>query len=497
MPWISAEISAQVKAQYEAFPYPNYPLLLPLRSQEAYASHSFFAARLLSQQGQIPATWRSPRPRILLAGCGDIFPYMATFWEPRPHQLIAMDLSAPSLRRAYLRCLSRFRSIDWRQGNLEDADCPLPCDLSHIDSYGVLHHLADPARALNRLSDALLPGGTARIMVYNSDARSWIRHLQKAFSLLGLSARRPSDLGCAQRLLHRLSEISPALHERIAPMRGITLGNPARLVDTFFHAREARLPWSYWLEAIQGCGLHRLGLFDRYGELDDLPNPLLEFPGPEAMQARLDDGRFENNFEIYLAKPDASGALASKFRAAGQLPNRRWPAFNFLATPPKIWFAYEETRELPWLIRLKTWHHFLRAMMQIPEASYPQFVPSPKTRQVFADSWASRMPARAVSRLARLGVFFPDDFQSQELRELLLSPLHESMEPPEYAKATALNGNREIRAEVQSILQAHGRPVGLMEQVMKRLDRAQHGPSHAGFPAAPMEIEIAKPVAAS
>lgn len=495
MPSTSADINAQVKAQYEAFPYPNYPLLLPLRSQEAYASHSLFASRLLSQQGQIPATWCSPRPRIFLAGCGDVFPYMATFWEPRQHQLLAMDLSAASLRRARLRCLPRFRSIEWRQGNLEDADCPLPRDLDHIDSYGVLHHLANPARVLSRFGEALLPGGTARIMVYNSEARSWIRHLQRAFSLLGLSAHRPGDLRSAQKLLNRLAEISPALCERITPMRSITLGNPARLVDTFFHAREARLSWPYWLKAIQDSGLRLLGLFDRYGELDDLPNPLWEFPGLEAMRARLEDGRFENNFEIYLAKPAVSGALDRRVGAEGKSSKPRLPVLHFLTSPPRIWFAYEETRELPWLMRLKIWRHSLRSMTQSPESRSFGVSGSPQPRRDYADAWASRLPPRAMQRLARLGVFFPDDFQSLETRKLLISAIHRSMEPPEYAKATSLIGNREIRFELQSLLQAKGRAAELLEQVMRRLDRAQHGPSEAGLPATHAETELVMPAA--
>lgn len=81
-----ADISAKVKTQYEV------------------------AARLLEQSGGIPALRRSEAPGILLAGCGDTYPYLATFWEPRRHRITAM----------------------------------------------------------------LAPGGTARIMVYNSEARGWI-----------------------------------------------------------------------------------------------------------------------------------------------------------------------------------------------------------------------------------------------------------------------------------------------------------------------------------
>src|SRR5690349_7482002 len=96
----ATDIAARVRAQYEAYPYPAYGLWLPLRGQEAYASNSLFAARVLEQRGAEPAVRRGPSPAVLLAGCGDVFPYLATCWEPRRHDLIALDLSARSLRRA-------------------------------------------------------------------------------------------------------------------------------------------------------------------------------------------------------------------------------------------------------------------------------------------------------------------------------------------------------------------------------------------------------------
>ncbi|HLP40756.1 MAG TPA: class I SAM-dependent methyltransferase, partial [Fibrobacteria bacterium] len=224
------DMGARVRAQYEAYPYPRYSLLLPLRPQEAYASNSLFAARLLESRGLEPAVRETARPGILIAGCGDVFPYMATFWEPRAHRLIAADLSAASLRRARLRCLPRPRGFDWRRGSLEDAGFDLPGGLSHIDCYGVLHHLADPAAALRRLAGLLLPGGTARIMVYNSAARTWIRHLQRGFDLLGFATLGEGDVAATRGLLESLAAASPPLRERLSGMRE-SLANPARLVD--------------------------------------------------------------------------------------------------------------------------------------------------------------------------------------------------------------------------------------------------------------------------
>lgn len=444
-------INARVRAQYEAFPYPHYPLWLPLRAQEAYASNSLFAARLVEQQGGIAAVRRSGGGGgILLAGCGDVFPRLAASWEPRALRLTAVDISARSLRRARLRCLPRLRAIAWRQGNLEDPDFPWPAELSHIDSYGVLHHLAHPARALENFARALRPGGTARIMVYNSGARSWLRHLQKAFDLLGLSAHEAADLESARRILERAAEISPALRERFASMRP-AFADPARFVDTFMHAREARLDLGYWLRAAAGAGLRAVGLFDRHAELDDLENPLLAFPAEEALRERVADRRFENNLELYLVKPDQ---VNMKVTVTHMLP---WGLFP--QSPPVNWFAYPETQAIPWMARRRLWWNFLRGISGRARAP--------------VDAWAARLGPSALQRLGRLGALFPDDFASAELRALLRRPLHASMEPPDFAAPGPLESDRALRTQAAAILAGRGLPERRLALAMRRLAAAQ------------------------
>jgi SAM-dependent methyltransferase len=477
MDFPAADLTARVRAQYEAFPYPAYPLFLPLRGQEAYASHSRFAARLLAQHGRAAAVDRDPEPPVLLAGCGDVFPYLAACWEPRRHRLIAMDLSARSLRRARWRCLPRLRPMEWLRADLGDGDSPLPRGLAHVDAYGVLHHLARPDAALARIGRALAPGGTARIMVYNSAARGWIRHLQKAFAALGLDGTEAADRRAARMLLEAVAEASPVLKERLAAMRE-TLSHPARLVDTFFHAREVRRGAGDWLRALAAAGLAPLGLYDRYGELDDLPNPLLEMPSREALEERIADRRFENDLELYLARmdafpgapPEGSGpksgvegpwgaptapadsALAASMPAAsapgpfpaaapGDAPGSRarLPSALALRTPPRSWWGYRETCRFPWKARLEVWRHFLANV-------------AGRRRQ--ADAWAARLPARAFQRLGRLGAVFPDECGSAELKALLRSPLEPSMEPPVFPAPAGLRNDRALRARLESLLRA-------------------------------------------
>ena len=458
---LTAEIAARVRAQYEAYPYPAYGLCLPLRSQEAYASHSLFAARLLEQRGREPAARRAPAPAVLLAGCGDVFPYLATFWEPRRHRVLALDLSARSLWRARLRCLPRLRPMEWLRGDLADAELPLPRGLAHIDCYGVLHHLARPAAALERLGGLLASGGTARIMIYNRAARGWIGHLQRAFALLGLSGTDAGDREAARELLAALAQASPALRERLAPMAG-SLSHPARFVDTFFHVREARLDLAYWLRAVAEAGLEAMGMYDRYGELDDLPNPLLEMPAEAALRERIADRRFENNLELFLARMDAGPgdeASGTSVPARSGFPSpARLPSAQALRTPPRGWWGYRETHVLPWNLRLRAWRHFLSNLAG---------------HGAKADAWAARLPTRAFQRLGRLGAIFPDECASAELKDLLRSPLEASMEPPEFPAPADLAGHAGLRARLESHLLGQARARERMALVLARLDAAQ------------------------
>lgn len=455
---IKSSINASVKAQYEAYPYPAYPLWLPLRGQEAYASNSLFAARIAEARGFRPALRVLPRPSVLLAGCGDTLPYLLTYWEPSHHRIAAVDLSFRNLRRARLRCLPRFRPIAWRQGNLEDPEFDWGGPHAHIDCYGVLHHLADPALALRRLAGSLLPGGTARIMVYNSGARAWIRHLQKAFDLMGLSGRAPEDAAAGRDFLRALAEASPALGERLAPLGPGGFSNASRFVDTFLHAREARIGLDGWLVALEGAGLGILGAFDRYGELDDLANPLIGPIDPAAWRDRVADRRLENNFELYLIRPGATVGDPSA------VPPGRPPHPFAWKNPPSIWFSFEETCGLPWVARRRLWARYLESL------------PGPRAAAALepADAWAGRLPQPALQRLARLGVLVPSDFASRELQDSLHAPLHASMEPPDFKAPVPLQADREIRRRVQSLLGSHGRPVGRLEAVMRRIEAAQN-----------------------
>lgn len=445
------EINEQVKRQYETYPYPDYSLFIPLRTQEAYASHSLFSGQLLKEQGITPAVRGESSSSILIAGSGDVLPYVLSFWEPETHTIHAVDLSEKNIQRARLRSTFRPHSFHWQAGNLEDQDFQIPHALAHIDSYGVLHHMAKPKDAIKRLAENLEANGTFRIMVYNSETRHWIHQLQASFHLLGLSAYESRDLNRALSILKELMKVSPRYKERLAPMRSGIFHHSARFVDTFFHAHEGRTTFAEWLEAFAEADLEPIGLFDRYAELDDLPNPLLKFPSLMEMDQRVSDRRFENNFEFFLAKKSPDRTLSDR----RQKQPTRWR----LKAPPAAWFTYTETSGISLTLRYKLWHAFVKTMNEVE---------APKI-----DRLAKDIKPEALQRLARLGAIFPSQFQSEELKNLLLRPLHDKMEPPTFAREITLQSELGLRKLLEKIALETGRKPETVDLVMKRLEAGQ------------------------
>ncbi|HET9239756.1 MAG TPA: methyltransferase domain-containing protein [Oligoflexus sp.] len=441
-------INAAVKGMYEAFPYPDYSLFIPLRWQEAYASGSLFAQGLVRQKLGHNLLGEG-RKRILIAGCGDVQAAIISRWEPRSHRMVGVDLSRPSLRKAKLRALMMLRPMRLQQLNLEDPRVDLGEPYAHIDAYGMLHHLANPSEGLQTLSRCLLPGGTMRIMVYNSRARQWMFQISRVFALLGLKAYDRADLQESVRLLQSMQRNVPALQDRLDGMKGI-IQEPARLVDAFFHEREARLGLSYWLKAIHKAGLIPLGLMDRYAELDDLANPLLRMPADDLLQARIDDLRFENNLEFYLYK-DAPPPLSAGVHAAPLNLRRR--------LPPLAWQRYAETKSLGIGQLWPLWQAFLSRTFQ--------------GQSSFLDRWARRIEPLALQRLSRLGALFPDQFQSRELQKLLLNPMQSTMEAPQCPGARSLTDAPELRKQMEGILLRKKLPLARMQWIEERLKRAQ------------------------
>jgi SAM-dependent methyltransferase len=397
---IAENILTRVKEQYERFPYPGYPLWAAPRWQEGYLVSSTTAAVLAANhQNQVLCRSTDSKRKIAILGCGDVLPYLATKWENGRTLLDAVDLSQKNLTRARIRNALSPQGCHFIAGDLLHYLSALRDNsLNHCDAYGVLHHLATPSAALSLIATKLTPGGTARMMVYNADARAWIHHLQQAFRQLDLKPTRAADLATARQLITTLARISPALKTCLRGMSGI-LAHDARFVDCFFHARVVGHSIAEWYQLLQNSGLVVSALFDRYAELDSLANPMASPPTATDLQLRAATGEFANNFEIHVYKPGNTQVSPLSWRQQ----------FLHVKRPPHLWYSYNETQRVPLVMQYTIWWAWIRTLTAC--------------RWQSLDKYSSRLPLASWQRLARLGAVFPMQFSDVEFRKELVDPM--------------------------------------------------------------------------
>ena len=393
-------ISQQVQLQYNRHPYPGYPLWIPLRWQDGYLGASAFSRRLC---GDLLAAFSVDhhvvRQPILVAGCGDTQLAMLRRMESTDQAMIGVDISRKNLRRTRLRMWNPFPRCVLKEAELHAY--LVGCEdgvFSHIDAYGILHHLSDPGATLSEMARCLQPGGTMRLMVYNTPARRWIHGLQNLFRSLGLSFQHESDIAWAQNFLQIWSERAPALQRKCRVMGPSLLAHRSRFVDTFLHAREVRLSPAWWRDVVSQVGLSVVGLFDRYGEWDTYPNPLWQCPASELLEQQAVRGHFSHNLELFICKAPMS-TMPSTHRLRVQFSSL------YVRTPPTIWFSFPDTHPISPLQRLSLWWGYLQ--------------------YVYGGKKPARdpmLPLVAAQRLARIGALLPG-MVSSEMRENLAAPM--------------------------------------------------------------------------
>lgn len=163
---IRDDISQQVRAQYEANPYPRWHALnpqTPVPLQE-------YLTRLLPHLDTWSIDWPA-HPQVLIAGCGTGRQTLHTARGLTGATVTSIDLSLNSL--AY----SQRKAQEFGMGHLTfyHADIMelgvLEQRFDVIESSGVLHHLADPIAGWRILVNMLRCGGLMRLGLYSELAR--------------------------------------------------------------------------------------------------------------------------------------------------------------------------------------------------------------------------------------------------------------------------------------------------------------------------------------
>lgn len=115
-----------------------------------------------------PSDWRGKR--VLDAGCGmGRNSYWPLKWGAAA--VTAFDYDQRSVARANTT-LKEFESVAVLYKSIYDIDWNNEFDTAF--SIGVIHHLADPKRALSKLVESLKPGGLLLVWVYSYEGNEWI-----------------------------------------------------------------------------------------------------------------------------------------------------------------------------------------------------------------------------------------------------------------------------------------------------------------------------------
>lgn len=184
---VENSVSVEVMRQYEENPYPRWTIN-PLT---AFAADQ--ARGRIAQSAE-----RQAELDILIAGCGT-GSHAIQIAQVYPNaRLLAVDISLPSL--AYARRKTRelgLRNVDYAQADILELGT-IGRSFDHIESVGVLHHLAEPLAGWRVLASLLRPGGRMRIGLYSELARRVIVEARGRIAARGYRATADDIRRCRQ-----------------------------------------------------------------------------------------------------------------------------------------------------------------------------------------------------------------------------------------------------------------------------------------------------------
>lgn len=279
-------MNEELRRHYERWVYPRYPLAASVPPWDTYALN--LDALYARFNGTLPG---SHARRILLAGCGSFSPYPTSLANPGV-SITALDLSAANLRRARLHCFLHGRfGIDFQRGDILD---PVAAqgEYGFIDSFGVIHHLADPLEGVRALERRLAPGGILRLMVYSRGARRGAESIRTALRLLKIG-----DVAAIKGLIRRAPEGSRFRRYVDASSEAAF---DAGIADAFLHPRTRTYRIDEFMALVGDTGLTPL-MFAHDGALP----PVTE----EVSRLRRLEGEGEEtpNFILYLGRQPIGG----------------------------------------------------------------------------------------------------------------------------------------------------------------------------------------------
>lgn len=299
--------TAAVRAQYEAYPYPRWAAVG--RRQAAPIRET--ARRLFphSVTDAWPA-WPSNGVEVLIAGCGAGKHAADVITRFQGVRLTAVDLSRTALGYA-ARMLRNAPDVTFAEADIMALGDAAP-RYHHIESVGVLHHLADPLQGWRNLVGLLRPGGSMRVGFYSKRGRGRIEAARTAMRDAGFHGTDNKDLRRARAFALAADANDPA-----ALARGeldFYAASGAR--DFLFHAHEIEYRPGELAEMVEALGMVVLGLeltdssaAQQYRRLFPDDAAMTDLRRWDAVEAEAPD-TFRHMCQFWVAHPPATQQLA-------------------------------------------------------------------------------------------------------------------------------------------------------------------------------------------
>lgn len=267
------EFSAEVRGQYEDYPYPP-------RDVEKEGTY-FGCCEPQTLMGLSHACWGGKRDlrhgtRLLLAGCGtgDGVIQYAEEMLGYNNEIVAIDISAASIAIAKARLAKRgLTNVTFHHLSILDVPSAGLGQFDVIESSGVLHHLPDPDAGLAALASALKEDGIMAIMVYGLYGRYPLYMIQSLMKhLVTPDMPRAKKIELTRDFLKQVP-LGHWINVKNEMFRqDMSWPDGSGIYDLFLHSTDRAYTVPELYDWVEGRGLQLVGLFS------DLMNETLYAP---------------------------------------------------------------------------------------------------------------------------------------------------------------------------------------------------------------------------
>ncbi|ODB83528.1 hypothetical protein A3195_05475 [Candidatus Thiodiazotropha endoloripes] len=191
-------VTAAVRAFYEAYPYP------PGNRPDCDAYHGRLLLSYIERPEGMPK-----QLQLLEAGCGRGINLIAAAALQPDDQFTGIDINRVAIDEAS----ANIRTEALANLSFQLADLLNPASLPGVSrgydvilSYGVIHHLSDPLKGLQQLTQQLAPHGVMSLMVDGRYGRQPLDRFLQALEMISPSAGPDEQRAATARALARVAE---------------------------------------------------------------------------------------------------------------------------------------------------------------------------------------------------------------------------------------------------------------------------------------------------